>query len=113
MEETEDDTKVSGFRDHFVKRSNQIPKLDKLVKVPEKISQYLPFIITSNLCSFLFYSRFYNGSLLDSEPEQLCQALLKQLLAKESESRIEAAIESAFFDHLRHLSQSQDAEIIK
>lgn len=108
LEETEIDSKESpNFRAHYLKRLGQIPELSKIVRTPAKLSDTLPYLIVSNLCSFLFYSRLYNGTLLEAEPEVLCRLLLQQLLDDESQRRVEACFESAYFDHLRHVTTAQ------
>jgi hypothetical protein len=80
---------------------------------PSKLSVKLPYLIASNLCSFVFYSRYYNGTLLDTEPDLLARRLLKQLLDKESEQTVEACFESAYFNHLKHLSAELPSGTVK
>ena len=109
----DDEQLPSNFRDHFLKRVKQVPDLSKIVKVPSKLAPTLPYLIVSNLCSFLFYSRLYNGNLLETEPEVLCRLLLQQLMSEDSQRRVEACFESAYFDHLRHVANAQQATEVK
>ena len=41
-----------------------------------KPAAILPFLIASNLASFVFYSRYYNGELLEIDPLKLSALLI-------------------------------------
>jgi hypothetical protein len=58
----------------YLKRRKTIPQFDQIFKkAPATI---LPFLITSNLASFVFYSRYYNGALLEVDPLKLTAILI-------------------------------------
>ena len=45
--------------------------------------------MASNLASFLFYSRYYNGNLLDIDPLKITAALTEQLLSPDSQKNVD------------------------
>ena len=58
----------------YLKRRKTIPQFDQIFKkAPAAI---LPFLITSNLASFVFFSRYYNGALLEVDPLRLTAILI-------------------------------------
>jgi hypothetical protein len=58
----------------YLKRRKTIPRFDQIFKkAPAAI---LPFLITSNLASFVFFSRYYNGALLEVDPLRLTAILI-------------------------------------
>ena len=59
--------------------------------------------MASNLATFLFYSRYYNGNLLDVDPLRITSALTEQLLSKESQVNVDTEFQSSYFDHLKVL----------
>ena len=59
--------------------------------------------MASNLASFLFYSRYYNGNLLDTDCLKITAALTEQLLSIESQKSVHDEFQSAYFDHLKAL----------
>ena len=59
--------------------------------------------MASNLATFLFYSRYYNGNLLDVDPLRITSALTEQLLSKESQVNVDTEFQSSYFDHLKAL----------
>ena len=59
--------------------------------------------MASNLASFLFYSRYYNGNLLEVDPLRITAALTTQLLSKESQLNVSNEFQSSYFDHLKAL----------
>ena len=63
----------------------------------------LPFLMASNLASFLFYSRYYNGNLLEVDPLRITATLTTQLLSKESQLSVNTEFQSSYFDHLKAL----------
>ena len=75
----------------------------------KKCASTLPYVLVSNLASFLFYSRYYNGNLIEDEniAREMCSNLIEQLLSTEAQKRIEPNFESAYFDHLRWLKTVQ------
>jgi len=75
--------------------------MQQLLKA-KKCASTLPFVIVSNLASFLFYSRFYNGNIIEDEniAREISVNLITQLLSPESQKRIEPTFESAYFDHM-------------
>ena len=84
---------------------------------PSPLVQYLIF---SNIASFMFYYRLWNGRLtvenltLD-EAKSVCLALLTQLLSKDSQEKVKQDhIRSAYFlDHLYYLSLFKDANLLQ
>lgn len=96
------------FHDHqmlekvFKRRILAIPSLSQLLKT-KKPAETLPFLIVSNLASFLFYSRYYNGNLLDVDPLRITASLTTQLLGKESQNTVNTEFQSSYFDHLKAL----------
>ena len=89
----------------YQRRLKAIPEITSLLKTKAPAAT-MPFLITSNVISFLFYSRYYNGSLLDSDPLRLTANLTAQLLSKESQERIEADFSSAYIDAMKSLVQN-------
>ena len=63
-----------------------MPPLSTLLK--RQPAETLPYLMASNLASFLFYSRYYNGNLLDVDPLKITAALTEQLLSKESQTTV-------------------------
>ena len=63
----------------------------------------LPFLMASNLSTFLFYSRYYNGNLLDTDPLRIVAALTEQLLSTDSQKTVNNEFQSSYFDHLKSL----------
>ncbi len=58
----------------YLKRRRMIPQFNQILKkAPAAI---LPFLIASNLASFVFYSRYYNGALLEVDPLKLAAILI-------------------------------------
>jgi len=70
------------FRKLFVKRYHQIPDFSRLSRKPP--AETIDYLILSNLCSFLLISRYYNGLILETEPEILVANLITQLLSEDS-----------------------------
>ena len=88
-EENDFEAATDDYDDHLLlskvysRRLRAIPELGSLLKTKAPAST-LPFLIASNLASFLFYSRYYNGNLLDVEPLKVTAALTEQLLSKDA-----------------------------
>lgn len=106
-EEEEKNPEFNDESDHqllsrvYNRRLKDVPDLSTLLK--KCPAPTLPFIIASNLTSFLFYSRYYNGNLLDVDPLRITAALIEQLLSIDSQNTIDAEFQSAYFDHLKAL----------
>ena len=79
-EEAEDNALLSKV---FARRLRSIPEMSTLLKTKAP-APTLPFLMVSNLASFLFYSRYYNGNLLDIDPLKLAHHLTQQLLSTDS-----------------------------
>jgi hypothetical protein len=62
------------FATIYLSRRRAIPAFNQLLK--GKASPCLPYLITSNLASFLFYCRYHNGSILDVDPIRLSAVLI-------------------------------------
>ena len=67
----------------YNRRLRAIPDLSQLLK-NKATAATLPFLMASNLATFLFYCRYYNGNLLDVDPLRVTSALIEQLLSKDS-----------------------------
>ena len=78
-----DEISSSAIQAIYLKRRKAIPSIESLIKksIPSKS---LPYLIASNLATFIFYSRYYNGQLLDIDPLKLSAVLITQLLSIES-----------------------------
>ena len=72
-----------NFEALFHKRIHAIPELSQILK-NKATAPTLPFLIASNAISFLFFSRYHNGLVLETEPLRLSAVLTTQLLSKES-----------------------------
>ena len=64
-------------------------RYEKLIpcKVPRQPSPLIKYLIFSNVASFIYYCRLWNGDLIDMPEDDafnMCQALLTQLLSKDS-----------------------------
>ena len=70
-DETEDNLLLSKV---YGRRLRAVPDMSALLKTRAPAAT-LPFIMVSNLASFLFYSRYYNGNLLDVDPLKLASSL--------------------------------------
>ena len=57
----------------YNRRLRAIPDLSQLLK--KEPASTLPYLMASNLASFLFYSRYYNGNLLDTDCLKITAAL--------------------------------------
>lgn len=85
------------------------------IKNPSPLIDYLLF---SNIASFLYYTRVWNGDLLVpqslgfSEAESVSLALVTQLLSKDSQEKVkEGGMISAYlFDHLYFLQLFKNFE---
>ena len=103
-----DDDALDEHSDHmvleklFLRRFRAIPELKHLLKTKTPAAT-LPFLMASNLTSFLFYSRYYNGNLLDVDPLRITAALTAQLLSKDSQHNVTDEFQSSYFDHLKAL----------
>ena len=60
-------------------------------------------MIAANLASFIFYSRYHNGNLLEVDPLKLASTLIAQLLDTTNQQTMRADFESAYFEHLKAL----------
>ena len=79
-----DENDEALIRRIYSKRREAIPQLSQLMKSGKPVADTLPFILVSNLASFVFYSRYYNGDLLSVDPLKLSAVLVSQLLSIES-----------------------------
>jgi len=70
----------------YNRRLKAIPDMSTILK--KAPAPTLPFLVASNLASFLFYSRYYNGNLLDVDPLRISAALIEQLLSIDSQKTI-------------------------
>lgn len=85
----------------YLKRRRAIPAFSALLKKPPATT--LPFLIASNLASFVFYSRYHNGAILEVDPLRLAAILVAQLLDTENQKTMLPDFESAYFEHLKAL----------
>jgi hypothetical protein len=90
-----------SFTALYLHRRAAIPTFDKLLK--SKPSESLPYLLVSNLASFVFYSRYHNGALLEIDPLTLSAVLLAQLLDTSNQTTIRPDFESCYFEHLKAL----------
>ena len=110
------DLSEAALEQLYHRRLKAVPELGSLLK-SKAPAETLPFLMASNVISFLFYSRYYNGSLLDADPLRLTANLTAQLLSKESQKHIEVDFSSAYIDamkaiaHIGRLDASQIAEL--
>ena len=86
----------------YNRRLKAIPAMSSLLKSTQP-APTLPYIIASNLASFLFYSRYFNGNLLDAEPLKITASLIDQLLSTDSQKTVSSEFQFAYFDHLKAL----------
>ena len=90
-----------------------IPELSQILKNKTPAAT-LPFLIASNAISFLFFSRYHNGLILETEPLKLSAVLNAQLLSKESQESVEADFTSAYLDSMKslvHIGQIQSSKL--
>ena len=86
----------------YNERLSAIPDLSSLLKTKQPAAS-LPFLMVSNLASFLFYSRYYNGNMLDVDTLKITSNLTEQLLSVSSQRDVNQEFQSAYFDHLKAL----------
>ena len=72
----------------YNRRLKAVPELSSLLKTKAP-APTIPYLMASNLASFLFYSRYYNGNLLDIDPLKITAALTEQLLSPDSQKNVD------------------------
>lgn len=98
-----DDLSEAALERLYHRRLKAVPELGSILK-SKAPAETLPFLMASNVISFLFYSRYYNGGLLDADPLRLTANLTAQLLSKESQEHIEVDFSSAYIDAMKALA---------
>jgi len=109
---------ASLYRYHYVVPADVSVLLNKGKKAKSPPSPLITYLIFSNIASFLHYCRLWNGALYvdeqdampSAEAQQVCKALLTQLLSKDSQEKVKKdPLTSAYFlDHLYYLALFKD-----
>jgi hypothetical protein len=55
------------------------------------------------MASFVFFSRYHNGAILDVDPLRLTAILIAQLLDTDNQKTMRADFESSYFEHIKVL----------